>query len=1148
MTGRTRSSGRRSATPGPSNAGQSQTQQSTSTPGIGAKRRASSTRGNKSKRARTTATASKRSKSRKGRGRATSDDEDDSGDSDNEDNNNDDDDNGKKTNKKKLQKGQVVDTELADQRAAVKTEQGINDLTCDFCKSNPPDLDDDTGCNREVRDGYVFECQRCADHRFLSGDPDHVCVRTGQDDHLEVFKSYSTGHPLDFPTPVSCEECQGSSRCDADPFLQLKCTACMKTKSRVPVVCNVKATTTDMGWGLHAVRRMGQKPNLQKGKLKWFRRECDICRNLPNKRNASVCSWLDTRDTSQPCQQCAGGRMSCMTGGMLVGNHPNPLEMPTKWTTTGELGGGWLDLRGESNIFRTQCKQCSLQKRHCRASAKYAEYACNWCWQTGMVCRDKDNPNTIYPLFDLSRVGIGNFCPFAKCSRCEAKGRNCDRQRPCDSCFYNGEADKCDTWQVGAERTLNCLDRRINEDDEQPGPLYYLSLGYGADGVNDEKDGTQIEHYIGPPFARYAFRPEKDDVLEFSRQTKQSIVAGVQTMRKALVASGVPPLGAPGCELAGLNVNDITVKQLRDWMTVRWPNWIQQCNKPDYLTHKADEMPSRPYREHLEGRSTTRTRRQSNRVVELNDDDEEDEDEDEDEDAEGEKEGPDDEVEEENDRNNTGGRGDGFHGQNRRSSNASARQSSLPFVTGSNAGQSNRLDMAPPTAGGSSAYAYGGGGLANDNVENMGNMMRYSGYQTRHPANGSAAMEQTPRQTHTLVNLTNTTSGVIHPSQLMSHPQPQPQPQQQTMGFPPYPYNNGDGVLPSFTFVPPSLFIPQFWPPSPSFPVGGTVIQYQATRWRQNNMYAPNVFELAARDREMADYVENLALSTSSGINIGLFSVVNGSLLRQTPIVPVLSRIPSQVISHPGIGGNQCLDRTAICNESLGVAICQGTHAHGTSEIVCSPCEQDNRNLLVTGPDQITRRDLISMRAYFCTPCHGRLTGSPQTLGAMHKLGVSQVWGCQFTGGANISGALSINGRQLTLNESTHPVTGCLCGEKIFRSYMCRDDRFHFARLALYQASRVNGWREAQGEAGLCPGCLMQVPVAEAGHSPSNSELAHVPADSQETVSWACLVCGDLVLNQPKKHPEVGGGWLKWFTTRVSDWGPDSSMLVDPSL
>ncbi|KAJ3472012.1 hypothetical protein NLG97_g11365 [Lecanicillium saksenae] len=180
----------------------------------------------------------------------------------------------------------------------------------------------------------------------------------------------------------------------------------------------------------------------------------------------------------------------------------------------------------------------------------------------GLDCVDCQG--TAYPIFDLSQVGFGQFMPFTACRRCVERGRNCDRQRPCDSCTDAGEADQCDNaflkTEASKKRLANCIRGRL---DPPPGPLYYLAHGYGANGVNDVKDGSRLEHWIGPFVESYAMsHPFFRERLHGTAVTRQ---------RLARLPRSVPPHAAPGTPLATLSTSQLTVDHIVGMINQVWP-------------------------------------------------------------------------------------------------------------------------------------------------------------------------------------------------------------------------------------------------------------------------------------------------------------------------------------------------------------------------------------------------------------------------------------------------------------------------------------------------------------------------------------------------------------------------------------------------
>ncbi|KAG5984805.1 hypothetical protein E4U55_003170 [Claviceps digitariae] len=441
-------------------------------------------------------------------------------------------------------------------------------LICDFCKNHPHgrEMHKLNPCNwLSIGGKYILECQNCADHRF-SDNPSHICC-IGRRKHARQI--YASQHPLEYPKDFVCENCKKNSwgnTCDADPILGLSCTSCVTAKpqpeerakhdiqqqnkasadqqSKIMYECNVCKVGD---------RELAPKPNLRQGFPKWFRHACDICKNRGKKKNGFRCSWLDSRENwDKPCSRCNELKMLCMSSGKPI-DKPSVPEASDKWSTSHSLLAGWAECRGGSP-YRQGCRAClDGETHHCRALASEIEYSCSMCWETGIVCWDTKNPElgNYFPLFDFSRVGLGNLCTFSKCTRCKESGRNCDRQRPCDSCVMetkgNDGRDGDGNGGGGSDQVGSCGCDDVNDGyncikrlDESPGPIYYLALGYGGRGVDDVKDGSKMEHWIGPLLPLYAIDkkpPTKAEKMVLSQEKKRKMEQLTNDLRDAQTVS-----------------------------------------------------------------------------------------------------------------------------------------------------------------------------------------------------------------------------------------------------------------------------------------------------------------------------------------------------------------------------------------------------------------------------------------------------------------------------------------------------------------------------------------------------------------------------------------------------------------------------------
>ncbi|KAL6898399.1 hypothetical protein GGI43DRAFT_428559 [Trichoderma evansii] len=362
-----------------------------------------------------------------------------------------------------------------------------------------------------------------------------------------VWRKYGVDDPTDYQPPT-CDQCLNTkmaNQCNVDSILGYGCTltkACREGK------CTVNG------------QEMEARPNPRVDVARWIRSECHICQNKTKKGTVTAgCSWLRDRATwDQACSYCESHNLTCLSGGRVIAN-PQTLTLPKSWAVNLQVfDRGFIECR-KINPDRRYCKRCHEDEHdHCRADASSYFYSCNRCTQLGVDCIDAED-DTSYPLFDLARVGIGGFLPFVECECCRKAGRNCDLQRPCDSCVKHG--DGCDDWR--GDTAKYCIKGRL---DPPPGPLYYLALGYGAGGVDDPKDGSAIEHWVGPATNIYSI-PEN--------QNRNFIATmGVQ-LRSMLRAPGAPPHGdaTQGGSISG-RASEITREQIVAWIKDRWPQAV----------------------------------------------------------------------------------------------------------------------------------------------------------------------------------------------------------------------------------------------------------------------------------------------------------------------------------------------------------------------------------------------------------------------------------------------------------------------------------------------------------------------------------------------------------------------------------------------
>lgn len=303
-----------------------------------------------------------------------------------------------------------------------------------------------------------------------------------------------------------------------------------------------------------------------------------------------------------------------MEGGILVGVPPDPPK-PVDWHFNGSFSTNKITTvtvgRG-----RKQCDNCRVEEVDCKVWASEPNNACEKCLARGLDCTG--DGDRFFPISDLARVGFGNAAVLHSCAECIQHNRNCDRQRPCDSCReHNGSCDviltkararqqKSNSKKQGSDhRAQGCLKDAFSK---PPGPLYYLALGYGAQGVNDVKDGSRLEHWIGPliPSFEMAGLPE---------QSRNAVANAAIKARHSLLPDGAPPHGYPGGALEATRPSDLTTENLVDMLRAQWPGIKPPNERPfysralneakEYRDEARHQMRKRGQRKQVESNSTT---------------------------------------------------------------------------------------------------------------------------------------------------------------------------------------------------------------------------------------------------------------------------------------------------------------------------------------------------------------------------------------------------------------------------------------------------------------------------------------------------------------------------------------------------------------
>ncbi|KAJ0159061.1 hypothetical protein CTA2_10381, partial [Colletotrichum tanaceti] len=369
------------------------------------------------------------------------------------------------------------------------------DGICDWCREGGHQ-----GKPCDADHANEVECSQCTKYRNLT-DPDHVCtVRGGEYWQKRFANSRPTYSAFDLESSccVRCREKRGSNRptlCDIDDRVKIGCTPCKIDG----VLCEVY--NEDRALGL--VRQqppppavlMWDRPEPRDGVIAadrrpWWRHMCRECYSQLGERRWKPCSWiLDVRLGEYKCGRCDADGLECVDPWTGV-RYDAPYVYPgsgDKVTTLNKSG---------PRTGRHKCTNCAANDIHCRGyNNDDAGFACAKCSIWGLTCqiRPPDGLTRTLPHMDrrmigFSRISSDRATSFIACQPCLENGENCDRKRPCDTCHDKGRV--CDHWSSGTCKR----GRTVGADT----PDYYMSLGYGPDGVNSDRWHVPEDQLIGP--------------------------------------------------------------------------------------------------------------------------------------------------------------------------------------------------------------------------------------------------------------------------------------------------------------------------------------------------------------------------------------------------------------------------------------------------------------------------------------------------------------------------------------------------------------------------------------------------------------------------------------------------------------------------
>lgn len=959
--------------------------------------------------------------------------------------------------------------------------------SCHFCTSDPVGIAKAGGqpCDwRTLMRGQNIECTNCANHRFDSQTPDHVCEIPRVE---KTWRKYATNHPNTF-VPAACDNCVTDGRvaaCDVDTILGYSCSHCKR-------VCRVSN------------RVMEKRLKCRAGYQQWIRRECEPCDNKSETKPKGGCSWLLNRQNwGSPCTNCQTDMLSCVESGFLLG-HPAQLKTPENWYVRAyNLDGRWLELRAQTP-WRKSCRTCILDGNHCRAIASQAEFACNRCAQLGIDCVSE--VSTLHPLFDLSRVGYGRFMPFAVCARCLDQGRNCDRQRPCDSCFHSGEEDQCDKIDESGSSTGNLLKGRLLP---CPGPLYYLAMGYGAGGVDDVKDGRRMEHWIGPPMPMYGMSDGGDK--------KNQIHFIAIKLRNKLKPRNGPPHAGPGGLLFKRRPSGLTPSEIAEM--------IVKCWHDAHLLHSDREYSG----------TLINGRVELERIRTLNSTD----------------------VPHPDINASADPSGSAVPGPNNNTIQDPSNSSALPDLSnittpgpGNNFVSPGPVDFFsldplsffspdPLSFFSPDPNNFDSLGPSNDNDNN--NQAGPSSNTAVAPEWGnifdSPVMDISPeqlirKQRHTELNDIifnalsqglryglSTSPSLVSGSHLPTIDDPDP--------------SNSSNVA---EVSDPFDGMEIDW--LPELDVQPAASNGQRRRWATFNPYEQREFEIPQ------GFIMQPPFDSVTGRRHLVFGNVQGQEIIDTPLQDIMSCIPDlRVFDTSNMWGFLCNDPTPMglpnmnCDALIPVDSRCVCPSHGQNPAgVCDPCANISTGILVTAPlqpgdpdERITMDDWMSMRGYLCDECSSTMGASTNGLTELRAGGIHSVWG-PLDDKPGCMGRITIKNGSVALYPWSMPITGCDCATKLFGGRLCRFHRLGYASAAFTQSGLVQEWRMQRFGRAVCPGCIVKKAFQF-----SNVSADPMNAPANKKMTWACLLCTSWVVNQPSV-PKLIGGWEKWFAETPAGW------------
>ncbi|KAM0298427.1 hypothetical protein ACHAPM_008497 [Fusarium culmorum] len=1001
----------------------------------------------------------------------------------------------------------------------------VEGAICDFCANHPIGKTMFTAnpvCDWEQipsvgADIFNRECGNCANYRSRTRQPgdiatenDHMCRVPGVKTPLVDFKhkKYGDQDPPTFAEPA-CDRCSNnrtSETCDVDAMLGYYCSHCRRDQR-----CCVNGNLMPM-----------KRPK-KLARPAWYRHACDRClaRQLEFKalKGDQCCNWITDRRLwdaqRQGCTRCLQDGAPCMDDKSNIIAPPSHEPPPITWRIRDKFEVDekkklkhrkikWYEYveATTGTIWRKKCTGCQWagSAAECLVMWHQSGYACERCTQFGIDCTTYDYANdewTRYPIYDLSRVGFGQYAPYMVCKSCKDNGRNCDRMRPCDSCTSTGST--CDALKK--DNAYGCISRYkiaahgMGDSAPPPGPLYYLALGYGPGGVNDIKDGRSVEHWIGPIAPIYGISTVTDGATHYRA------VADLHRHHRPPNNVVPPGISAPLIKADGtlgdskdVQSRELTVEQLGALISQFWPGYQALIdNGPVYrmiwnsLRDAQNAMMTQAGIDPSAAPAMPRT----------------------------------------------------FGGNPVLADQEPLHSGLLGLPAGQNAAlpvpaqppTPDFLRQAPDSRLDPNDL-YGGDDLV---LPDLGQQPGFD--EPQQVENSYAAVD---------AMIASGAFGYQQDGDDQQAQQAQP-PAQSNLGVDISMMNQDDLRMmfgldedqPRGRFIEKRNYTGTSKADRRRKPFANRVPGDAGTKEESFNPFLGFVLDANQKPRLKAkekssrwkvfNPLEGLDMEKwhrssnhpdSASSEPRLFSVVNGQWMQPAPQANVLDDIPyqqrggrsQQCCAEPGNGGiGRCGSQNGSGQDQ---AVCQSLAHRSTLPgyfPVCDDCIQGNvKDMFRHDHNPITEDELLSMRAYLCNDCAGHMSSSVQNAAEYRAIGARRIYSAvadtkhsQSTYTPNNDPSQAVEFRK------TEAVTGCSCANRLFGTSLCRFHRLRYAEEALKFSALMKEWRLSSFKKAVCPGCLARKPLDKVNLSADSGGFL----DGAPT-AWACVNCNDWVANE----------------------------------